>query len=131
MCLARFGEDREDAEVETVVRHEVGERDAEDTGDEGHVRAHPVGDVGDQPLGHVVDHAGALEDAGEDGGGEDHAGDVEDVLGVGAEAGLLVRHVGKLTVSASAAPSRKRTGIGSHSMIMAVSSVTVRSALNQ
>ncbi len=38
---------------------------------------------------------------------------------------------GKLTVSASAAPSRNSTGIGSHSMIMAVSSVTVSSALNQ
>ncbi len=38
---------------------------------------------------------------------------------------------GKLTVRASAAPSRKRTGIGSHSMIMAVSRRTVRPALNQ
>ena len=40
-----------------------------------------------------VDHAGAGEDAGEDGGGEDHAGDVEDVVGVGGDPGLLVGHV--------------------------------------
>ncbi len=38
---------------------------------------------------------------------------------------------GKLTVRASAAPIRKSTGIGSSSMIMAVSSATVSSALNQ
>ncbi|MDQ0911863.1 hypothetical protein QFZ22_007848 [Streptomyces canus] len=61
--------------------------------DEGHVRAHAVGDDVHHPAGHVVDHAGALEDAGEDGGGEDHAGDVEDVVGVGGQAGLLVRDV--------------------------------------
>lgn len=38
---------------------------------------------------------------------------------------------GKLTVRARAAPSRKSTGIGISSMIIAVSRATVRPALNQ
>ncbi len=38
---------------------------------------------------------------------------------------------GKLTVRARAAPSRNSTGMGSHSMIIAVRRATVRPALNQ
>ncbi|MGX1502682.1 UNVERIFIED_CONTAM: hypothetical protein RKD43_001307 [Streptomyces graminofaciens] len=50
----------------------------------------------DEPVRHVLDHAGAGEDAGEHSGGEDHAGDVQDVVGVGRDACLLVRHGGEV-----------------------------------
>ncbi|MEO3796125.1 hypothetical protein ABGB14_38510 [Nonomuraea sp. B10E15] len=78
------------AEVVGVGGEDEAERHAGDRHEQRQVAAEGVGDDPDERGGHLVDHLGPGEDAGEDAGREDHGGDQDDAPGVLVEQRLLL-----------------------------------------
>ena len=73
-----FSEDRQDAEVEGIVRHEEGHWDGEQTSDDSQVRPHDIRDNSGDPGSHCINHAGAVEYTNQDTCGEHHGDNTND-----------------------------------------------------
>ena len=80
--LPRFGENRQDTEIESVVRNEERERDTERAGHDGEIGTEHGRHESNDALRHGIDHLRTGQNTGEDAGGENEAHDRQHVSGV-------------------------------------------------